>query len=93
MKVEYLVNFSQYFENFKKAIIGSCNKTFVRKISKRLAVFDEVFKFEKFLIYVLAKSYMCQLFLYFLIGNLNQNVYNGEFFNVNNEFNVSNVRN
>ena len=36
---------------------------------------------------------MCQLFLYFLIENLNQNVYNGEFFNVNNEFNVSNVRN
>ena len=36
---------------------------------------------------------MCQLFLYFLIGNLNQNVYNGEFFNVNNEFNVLNVRN
>ena len=56
MKVEYLVNFSQYFENFTKAIIGSCNKTFVRKISKRLAEeFDEVFKSEKFLIYVLAK--------------------------------------
>ena len=55
MKVEYLVNFSQYFENFTKAIIGLCNKTFVRKISKRLAEFDEVFKFEKFLIYVLAK--------------------------------------
>ena len=36
---------------------------------------------------------MCQLFLYLLIGNLNQNVYNGEFFNVNNEFNVSKVRN
>ena len=54
MKVEYLVNFSQYFENFTKAIIGSCNKTFVRKISKRLAEF-EVFKFEMFLIYVLAK--------------------------------------
>ena len=55
MKVEYLVNVSQYFENFTKAIIGSCNKTFVRKISKRLAEFDEVFKFENFLIYVLAK--------------------------------------
>ena len=35
VKVEYLVNFSQYFENFTKAIIGSCNKTFVRKISKK----------------------------------------------------------
>ena len=55
MKVEYLVNFSQYFENLTKAIIGSCNKAFVRKISKGLAEFDEVFKFEKFLIYVLAK--------------------------------------
>ena len=55
MKVEYLVNFSQYFENFTKAITGSCNKTFVRKISKRLAEFDEVFKFGKFLIYVSAK--------------------------------------
>ena len=27
MKVEYLVNFSQYFENFTKAITGSYNKT------------------------------------------------------------------
>ena len=55
VKVEYLVNFSQYFENFTKAIIGLCNKTFVRKITKTLAEFDEVFKFEKCLIYVLAK--------------------------------------
>ena len=55
MKVECLVNFRKYFENFTKAIIGSCNKTFVRKISKRLPEFGEVFKFEKFLIYVLAK--------------------------------------
>ena len=55
MKVEYLVNFSQYFENFTKAITGSCNKTFVRKISERLAEFDEVFKSEKFLIYVSEK--------------------------------------
>ena len=55
VKVEYLVNFSQYFENFTKVIIGSFNKTYVRKISKTLAEFDEVFKFEKFLIYVSAK--------------------------------------
>ena len=34
VKVEYLSNFSQYFENFTKAITGSYNKTFVRKISK-----------------------------------------------------------
>ena len=55
MKVEYIVNFSQYFENLTKAYIGSCNKTFLRKVSKTLAEFDEIFKFEKFLIYVLAK--------------------------------------
>ena len=55
MKVEYLINLSQYFKNFTKAIIGSCNKTFVRKISKRLAELVEVFKVEKFLIYVSVK--------------------------------------
>ena len=32
-------------------------------------------------------------YLYFLIGNLIQNVYNGNFFNVSNEINVTNVRN
>ena len=30
---------------------------------------------------------------YFLMGNVTQNVYSGEFSNVNNEFNVRNVRN
>ena len=55
MKVEYLVNFGQYFENFTKAIIRSFKKKFASKISKRLAEFDEVFKFEKFLVYVFAK--------------------------------------
>ena len=55
MKVEYLVNFSQYFENFTKTIIGSCNKTFLGKVSKTLAESHEVFNFERFLIYVLAK--------------------------------------
>ena len=56
MKVEYLVSFSQYFENFTKAINhGSCNKTFLRKVSETLAESNEVFNFEKFLIYVLAK--------------------------------------
>ena len=34
LKVEYIVNFSQYFEHFAKAIIKSCNKTFFRKVSK-----------------------------------------------------------
>ena len=48
MKVEYLVHFSQYFENFTKAIIGSCSKTFLRKVSETLAESDEVFNFEKF---------------------------------------------
>ena len=52
MKVEYLVNFNQYFENFTKAIIRSCKKTFVRKISKRLAEFDEVFNLKSL-------SFMC----------------------------------
>ena len=51
MKVKCLVNFSQYFENFTKAIIGSCNKTFLRKVSETLAESDEVFSFERFLIY------------------------------------------
>ena len=55
MKVEYLVNFSQYFENFTKSIIGSCNKTSLRKVSETLAEFDKVFNFGKFLIYVSAK--------------------------------------
>ena len=55
MKVEYLVNFSQYFENFTNAMIGSCNKTFLRKVSKTLAESDEIFNFKMFLIYVLAK--------------------------------------
>ena len=30
---------------------------------------------------------------YFLIGNVTQNVNNGKFSNVNNEFNIKNVRN
>ena len=48
-KVEYLVNFSQYFDNFTKSIIGSCNKTFLRKVSKTLAEFDEVFNYFSFM--------------------------------------------
>ena len=32
-------------------------------------------------------------YLYFLVGNLTQNVYYGNFFNVSNEINVTNVRN
>ena len=32
-------------------------------------------------------------YLYFLVGNLTQNVYNGKFFNVSNEVEVTNARN
>ena len=49
LKVEYLVNFSEYFENFAKATIRSCSKTFFKKASKTLAEFDKVFN-----------SFMCQ---------------------------------
>ena len=52
MKVEYLVNFSQYFESFTKAIIGSCNETFLRKVSKTLAESDEDSTLKSF-------SFMC----------------------------------
>ena len=55
MKVEYHVNVSQYFENFVKTIIRSCNKTFLRNVSETLAEFDEIFNSENFLIYVLPK--------------------------------------
>ena len=74
LKVEYIVNFSQYFINFANAIIRSRNKTFFRKVSKKLAEFDK-------------------LSFIFLDRKLNQNVYNGKFCNVNNEFNVATVRN
>ena len=47
--------------------------------SQILAEFKKVFNFEKSLIYVLPKSkskFMCAgCYLYFLIGNLTQNVY------------------
>ena len=41
----------------------------------------------------LIETFMCWLLLNFLIGNPTQNVYNGKFANVNNEFKVTNVRN
>ena len=53
MKVEYLVNFSQYFENFTKAINGSCNKIFVRKISKEWLSLMRYSNLKSF-------SFMCQ---------------------------------
>ena len=62
-----------------------------------MAEFDKVFNFEKFLIYALPKhnlNFICGCcYLYFLTGNLTQNVYNGRLFNVNNEFNVIDVGN
>ena len=67
------------------------------KISKILAEFNKVFNFEKSLIYALPKfnwnliSAGC--YLYFSIGNLTQNVYNGKFFNANNEDILTNARN
>ena len=67
------------------------------KVSKILAVFSKVFSFEKFFIYVLPKfnsKLICAgCYLYLLIENLTQDVYNGIFSNVNNKINVPNVRN
>ena len=81
----------------KKAQCLSHHKTFLREVFKTLAELDKVFNFEKFFICVLPKydrNLICaSCFLYFLTGNLSQNVYNGKFSDVNNEFNVTNVRN
>ena len=72
-------------------------KTSFSKAFKVLADFNKLFNFEKFL------TYVCQKFnrnliwdgccLYFYVGNLTQNVNNSKLFNVNNDFNVRNVRN
>ena len=66
-------------------------------LSKILAEFHKVLNFEKFMIYVLPKSnwnLICAgCHLYYLIENLTQNIYNAKFYNVNNEFIVTNVRN
>ena len=55
------------------------------------------FNFEKFLFYVLPKTllklYICQLSFIFPNWKCNRNVNSGKFSNVNNEFNVRNVRN
>ena len=55
-KPEYLVNFSQYFGNFEKAVIKSGSSTFSGKVSNTLAEFYMVFSFEKFLIYAVPKN-------------------------------------
>ena len=75
----------------------SNNKTVFQKGSKLLAEFGKVFNFEQFLIYALLNFNLnfklngC--YLYFLIENSTQNVYNRRIFNVNNEFNVTAVTN
>ena len=67
------------------------------KISELLAEFSKVFIFEKSLICALPKfnrnimSAGC--YLYFSIGNLTKNVYNGKFLNVSNENILTNARN
>ena len=66
-------------------------------MSKILGEFNNVFKFEKSLIYVLPKFnwnvMRASCYLYFFIGNLTENVYNGNFLNISNEIKVTNVRN
>ena len=78
-----------------------CNRKFtivnILDVSKILAEFSKVFNFEKSLIYALPKfnrnlmSAGCCL--YFSIGNLTWNVYNGKFFDVSNEDILTNARN
>ena len=51
-KVEYLIKHSQYFGNLAKAVMSSHNKTFFSKFYKVLVELNDVFNFEKFLIYV-----------------------------------------
>ena len=94
-KVEYLIKNSQYFGNFAKECFIVWPHNCLCKVSKILTEFNKVFNFEKFLMYVQPKfnwNLICSCsYLYFLIGNLNQNVYNCKFYNVKNEFNVTNV--
>ena len=57
-------------------------KTFLGKVSKLLTELNEVFNFEKFLIYVPPKfnwNLICVGYLYFWKGILTQNVYSGKF--------------
>ena len=54
-ELEYLIKLSQYFRNLAEAAMRLYNKTFFSKAFKVLADFNELFNFEKFLIYVLPK--------------------------------------
>ena len=84
-------------ENFAKECFVVWPFDCLCKVSKLFAEFHQVFNFEKFLIYVLPKfkwNLICaSCYLYFLIENLTQNVHNGKFSNLNNEFIVTNVTN
>ena len=97
LKIEYLIIFSQYFGNFTQDFFVVWPHDCLCNVSKILAEFSKVFNSEKSLIYALAK-FNCTLmsagcFLYFSIGNLTQNVYNGTFFNVSNEDILTNAGN
>ena len=94
-KVEYFIKLSQYFENLAKAVKRSHTQNIPQQNSKFLAELNVTFNSEKFLIYVLPKfnrNLICAgCYLYYLIGNLTQDVYSRRFSHVNNEFNVTNV--
>ena len=51
-RLNTLLTSAKILKTLQRQSLGHANKTFVRKISKRLAEFDEVFKFEKFLIHI-----------------------------------------
>ena len=97
LKTEYFIILSQYFGNFMQEFFVGWPHDCLCKVSKILVEFYKVFNFEKFLIYVLPKfnwNLLCaSCYLYLLIGNLTQKVYNDKFLNVSNEVNLSNVRN
>ena len=94
LKTEYLIILSQHFGNFTQEFFVVWPHACLCKI---LAEFSKVFNFEKSLIYALPKfnwnlmSAGCCL--YFSIGNLTQNVYNGKIFNVSNKDILTNARN
>ena len=91
-----IISLVHYFGNFTQECFDMWLHDWNGKVSKILVEFYKVFNFETFLIYVLPKfnwnliSASC--YLYFGIGNLTQIVYNGKFFNVSNEVNVTYVR-
>ena len=97
LKIEYLIILSQYFGNRTQEFFVVWPHDCLCKIPKILAEFSKVFNFEKSLIYSLPKFNWNLMsagnYLYFLKGNLAQNVYNGKFLNVGNEDILTNARN